>query len=256
MKILITENQLNVIEDRISKDQLMSYEPEDQLDIEVYGVYKMNDIDKFYNDTPYTMTTNQMSKQTNWKHITAHHPVVILKIPYNTAKLINKTSPFYKDKTEAFSKTSNELFIILINRYEDKWIVSKTWNKKRNIEQQKIFDNFRRNDITELGDYLTRLSFFKKYTTEDIINKINSILNNIPKTSNEDNVITDGDIDSEFREPIRFTLRNGEDPKPIIDKIIKKYGRLSTDINRMVYEPNDKFQLLKHRRPNPYLNQP
>jgi cytochrome c-type biogenesis protein CcmH/NrfF len=129
----------------------------------------------------------------------------------------------------------------------------KIWTSKQYQDTLKLFKKFLVNKpLEEFTHYLTEISYFKKYEPRQILSQLNSIIKNVPKTKKEDIYITDDDIDKEFREPVRFTVRNGDDPKPIIDKIMKKYGKLSKDIIELINSKD--IQITKRKRPNPYLN--
>lgn len=265
MKIIITENQLNTLKEvnYISKDELQSKASDDKIDVNLLGIYTIKDMDKFYELPPYKQlkrfkTHDQnyadSSKEAGWKRVTEYYPVVVVDIPFNTARKKNYNTDFFKNarNKESYSHTDNNLFIIFTNRGKD-WIAEKFWIRKGN---QDIFKFFQRaingKNPHNVIDGLVKGSYFNIDNPYDAYDNLIKILYNVPKTNPNDVYMSDDDIDREFREPIRFTLRNGQDPKTIVDKILNKYGRLSKDINRMI--SGDGPDVRKFPKKNPYLD--
>ena len=265
-RILITESQFKKIVDEvkyISRDELASKHTDDTLNFDVAGTYGIKDMDKFYNVYPFKTVRKLVNqphfdsdgKATNWKHLTEIYPVVIIKIPLGVVRQKNYNSTYHKNarNKESYSFSDNELFVVFsYDGYSNQWGSKKMWATKQRPDLIKMLTPHLVNQkINEFANNLSNTSYFKNFNPTEILSRLSTILSSVPKTKQEDIFITDEDIDREFREPIRFTVRNGDDPKPIIDNVLKKYGRLSKSINDIVNSKT--IEVLKHKRINPYL---
>lgn len=263
MRIIIKESQLNKIVNEvklITKSELSKMSAKDTIELNVVGVYGIKDMTEFYNLSPFK-TTRKISfaapspndMKTNWRYLTGDYPVVVLKIPIFVAKQKNYMSTHYKYayNKESYSLTDNEIFIIFVNN-GTKWTSKKIWTSKQPPDTLKIYNKLLVNKpLDEFASNLTKIGNLKKYDPTEILSRLSTILNGVPATKKEDIYLTDDVINNEFREPVRFSVRNGDDPKPIIDKIMQKYGTLTKSILDILNSTT--IQTLKHKRVNPYL---
>ena len=275
MKIVLTESQLaNIIEvNRFhSMNDIQRIGSNKPVNFELVGVYGIKDYTEFQKIYPFktlrkigfgtsTSVEDNTEFSDNWKSLTHQYPVVIIKIPIDVLNKTTFSSNYYKNinKDDSYTLTNNNLFVLFVfNGNEsygykvNQWYSRKIWFEKQSgVISKKVGRMLSNQKIDDFVNNLHTLSFLKEDDPQDVASKLYSILINIPKTNPKDLYYSDDDINREFREAVRFTVTNGDNPKPILDKIIKKYGRLTKSIEDILTSTD--LVVRKYHKPNPYL---
>ena len=231
MKILISELQIKKLTEHIYTDDLSTFKNV-ETKIELVGSYDPNDLEEYLKVSPYKtlrkIVINSPISDTieyKWALVTEKYPLVIIKIPLNFGRPVNK-------KQGDYSIVDRFMFVIFAYYKRDKkWLSRKVWLDK---QLQDMTVKYYRHIIDQTPDSfidnLINLSFFDEVHSEKLHLQLSNIIYSQEPTVSDDSKLELMGVIDKLKSKMVLIKRNGLDPKPLLDLILQKYGQIPNEI--------------------------